>query len=428
MTFLYYIVYFILLLGCFTRQYLKRPKSLRGIWLRERLGYYQPSSHNIPKKRIWVHAVSVGEVISSAPLINKLIPDYDITLSVITDTGREVAYNKLPSTVDIRYLPFDLPFAINRSLKTVRPDILIIIETEIWPCLISSAHKAGVSILLLNGRISEKSFNRYKRLGFYLRGILSKVSFFGMQNDLYKTRIIQLGAIKTSVQSLGNFKFDTPPHGDIPEWTKGLNSKVDIQTELKGSKTPIIVAGSTHPSEEEIILKAYIELKAVFKDLILILAPRHPQRFKEVEGIISELSLEYNLRSAVKDGQGSDCGVILLDTIGELASVYGAADVCILGGSFVPIGGHNLLEPASWGKPTVCGQYMDNFPMTDEFVRGGAVWIVDSNTLVEKISVLLWDRNLRQKMGERALELFNKQSGAVNRAVEIIGSFVLKNS
>jgi 3-deoxy-D-manno-octulosonic-acid transferase len=407
MTYIYYVLYFVILLILLIHQYLKRPKNLRSTWLKERLGFYPLTDkpHDASTKKIWIHAVSVGEVISCITLINKIKAEVTqvITLSVITDTGRDVAYKKFPADVNIRYLPFDLPFAINRAIKSERPDIFIIIETEIWPGLITCLNNRGVPILILNGRISGKSFNGYKRFRFYFKGIISMITFFGMQSDLYKDRIIEIGALEQRVETIGNFKFDTAPHTKIPDWTK----------ELKGQ---IIVAGSTHKGEEEIILKAFMQSKKENKNLKLILAPRHPARFREVEDLITALSLTYELRSKGK----VDSDIILLDTIGELASVYGASDICILGGSFVPIGGHNLLEPASWGKPVICGRYMDNFPMTDEFVKGGAVWLVDSDTLVEKISMLLSDNALRQKMGSAALELFNKNSGAVDRAVKVI--------
>ncbi|MBF0473967.1 MAG: 3-deoxy-D-manno-octulosonic acid transferase, partial [Nitrospirae bacterium] len=254
MTFLYYAVYYILLLLFFIPQYLKRPYALRLIWFRERLGFYPKGNTAINNgKKIWIHAVSVGEVISCVPLINKLRSEVtrSLTLSVVTDTGRDVAYKKFPIGINIRYIPFDLPFAINRAIKIERPDIFIIIETEIWPGIITCMNKAGVPILILNGRISEKSFKGYKRLRFYLKGILSKITFFGVQSDIYRDRIIELGAPANKVETIGNFKFDTAPHSNIPEWTKIL-------------KGQIIVAGSTHKLEEAIVLKAFIELKKEF--------------------------------------------------------------------------------------------------------------------------------------------------------------------
>jgi len=411
MTFIYYAVYVIFLLISISGEYLKRPKGLRKIWLDERRGLY-PLGKNISngQKRIWIHAVSVGEVISCVPLINKLRVEQNvsITLSVITDTGRQVAFNKFPSGINIRYLPFDLPIFLNRALKIERPDIFIIIETEIWPGLITCLNQAGVPILILNGRISGKSFIGYKRLRFYLKDILSKVSYFGMQNEIYKARIIEMGAEAKRVEAIGNFKFDTVPHTETPDWF------------LKGQ---VIVAGSTHAGEEEIILRAYGQIRKKIKDLTLIIAPRHPERFKEVEALIKSMDYRF-ARKSEHDNPSSepDCNIILLDTIGELAKVYGLADICILGGSFIPIGGHNLLEPASWGKPIICGQYMDNFPMTDEFVTGGATWLVDSESIVEKITSLLLDNTLRKEMGDNAKRLFDKNSGAISHAIDVINN------
>ncbi len=419
MIYIYYLIYLISLIILFPLEYFKRPSELRKRWLMERMGRYtedvksrwdteQKTEEEKSKTVIWVHAVSVGEVISVIPLIKRLYKDItrNIILSTVTDTGQEVARQRMSEGIDVVYAPFDLPFTINRLIGYKNPALLIIVETEIWPGIIFKSSDQDIPIMILNGRISDKSFKRYKKIVFFMRDVLKRIAFFGMQNQTYSGRIIEMGAEEDKVEVLGNLKFDTDIRSDIPEWTLTL-------------KRPVIVAGSTHENEEEIILDAFKRLKKDYASLTLLLAPRHPERCKDIERLIKRKELQYIKRSQIQNSEFNP-HIILLDTVGELSSVYGVADICIIGGSFVPKGGQNLLEPASWGKPIVCGPNMYNFPMTDEFIESGAAYSITAEGLFNNLKLLLSDGKTRSEMGSKAKELFKKNSGAIDRAMNEI--------
>lgn len=408
---IYSILYFLALLFLFPFEYLKRPKELRKRWIRERFGFFHASPITHHSSRIWIHAVSVGEVIASVPLVKKIkarYPSAEIVVSTVTDTGQKVANERMGDIARIIYVPFDLPFMIRNTVKNIRPSLFIIMETELWPNIIRILSRLGVPVLLMNGRISEKSFDGYKKLRFFIKDVLKNMSLFCMQNELYADRIKALGAEHDKVRITGSFKFDTRPSSSAPEWTKILQG-------------PVIIAGSTHRTEEDLIIDAYIKLKTDFPELNLIVAPRHPERFKEVEELIRKKGMEYVKRSDVT-GHGSRVTgvVILLDVIGELSSAYGACDVAIMGGSFIEHGGQNPLEPAYWGKAIVCGPHMENFPFIDEFYKSGAALKADSEGLYESLKEVLSSSERMSSMGKIANELYEKNSGATERAMEII--------
>lgn len=412
---IYSILYFLALLFLFPFEYLKRPKELRKRWIRERFGFFHASPITHHSSRIWIHAVSVGEVIASVPLVKKIkdrYPSAEIVVSTVTDTGQKVANERMGDIARIIYVPFDLPFMIRNTVKNIRPSLFIIMETELWPNIIRILSRLGVPVLLMNGRISEKSFSGYKKLRFFIKDVLKNMSLFCMQNELYANRIKALGAEHDKVRITGSFKFDTRPSSSAPEWTKILQG-------------PVIIAGSTHRTEEDLIIDAYIKLKTDFPELNLIVAPRHPERFKEVEELVRKKRLEYVKRSDVT-GHGSRVTgvVILLDAIGELASAYGACDVAIMGGSFIEHGGQNPLEPAYWGKAIVCGPHMENFPFIDEFYKSGAALKADADSLHKSLKELLADHERMASMGKKARELYKKNAGAVEKAMGEIEKFL----
>jgi len=422
MFFVYSLLYLIVMLTLLPLEYLKRPGEFRRRWLKEKLGYFNPRSQTQGtaggSKLIWIHAVSVGEVISSVPFIKELkvrYPSARIILSTITDTGQKVAIERLSGTADIIYLPFDLPFFINRTLRKMRPDIFITIETELWPNIFRILKKKGIPVLVLNGRLSERSFEGYRRIGFFMKGTVRRVDLFGMQDSIYADRIVKLGADRAHVEVIGNFKFDTRPPEKIPEWT-GL---------LKG---PVIVAGSTHEGEEELILSVFERLRIDLPGLNLIIAPRHPERFREVEDIVKAKGLHYTKRSIMvrdmAEGRGEGGIIVLLDMIGELASAYGISDIAIIGGSFIKHGGHNPLEPAFWGKPILCGPHMENFPFIEDFYRADGAVKTDPQGLYDTIKALLQTPEKMKHMGERARALYNEKAGAVGRAMKILERYL----
>ena len=432
---IYSILYFLALLFLFPFEYLKRPKGLRKRWIREKFGFFHASPITHHSSRIWIHAVSVGEAIASVPLAKKIkgrYPSSEIVVSTVTDTGQKVANERMGDIARIIYVPFDLPSVIEDAVRGIKPSIFIIMETELWPNIIRILSRLGVPVLLMNGRISEKSFDGYKKLRFFIKDVLKNMSLLCMQNELYANRIKALGAEHDKVRITGSFKFDTRPSSSAPEWTKILQG-------------PVIIAGSTHRTEEDLIIDAYIKLKTDFPELNLIVAPRHPERFREVEELIKKRGLKYVKRSelahsSLRIAHSSKntsisheplamshqlSGVIvLLDVIGELSSVYGACDVAIMGGSFIEHGGQNPLEPAYWGKAIVCGPHMENFPFIDDFYKSGGALKVDLDNLHESLNGLLASPERMLSMGKAAKNLYEKNAGATERAMEVIGKYL----
>jgi 3-deoxy-D-manno-octulosonic-acid transferase len=421
---LYSLIYTIAIIFLLPFEYFKRPKDIRKRWLREKFGFLNSSFVPHPSSLIWVHAVSVGEVMAALPMLKSLkkrYPSRGIILSTITDTGQKVAREGAPEDTIIVYLPFDIASILNTVLKRIKPEILIVIETELWPNLFRVFKENGIPVILFNGRISEGSFKGYRKVSFFMKRILSYVDFFGMQGEEYAERIRSLGANKSRVKTLGNFKFDTKPPSQIPEWTKKI-------------KGPVIIAGSTYEREEEFLTSVYLELKKDFPDLNLIIAPRHPERFKGVEDMLSSKGISFIKRSAFStqhselseatDWQTIKGMIILLDTIGELSAVYGRADIAIIGKSFKGYGGQNPLEPAYWEKPILCGPHMENFPVIKDFYNAGAALEVNEEGLYAKLKELLRSPEKAKEIGSKAQELYRRNAGAVERAMEIIARYV----
>jgi len=417
---LYSFIYTIVLIFICPFQYLKRPRKNRKGWLKEKFGFFQFSFPISQSSVIWVHAVSVGEVMAALPLLKKLkerYPSKGIILSTITDTGRKVARKGAPKGTTVVYLPFDIPLILNAVIKRVKPEILIVIETELWPNIFRAFKKKGIPVVVLNGRISEHSFRGYKRISFFMKRALSHVDIFGMQDEVYAERIRSMGVESERVMVLGNFKFDTKPPSQIPEWSEKI-------------KGPIIVAGSTHKGEEEFITSVYSELKKDIPDFNLIIAPRHPERFKEVEDMLTSKGISFIKRSEMGNQKletGNFVGVIiLLDSIGELSAIYGIADIAIIGKSFRGYGGQNPLEPAYWGKPIVCGPHMENFPIIKDFYTEGAAIEVNEEMLCPTLKELLMSPDKAKEIGSKAQQLYRKNTGAVERAIEVISKYIPK--
>ena len=415
---IYSFIYAVVIIFLLPFEFFKRPKDLRKRWLREKLGLFNSSLITHHSSLIWVHAVSVGEVMAASPLLKEIrerYPSKEIILSTITDTGQKVAREKAPGATKIIYLPFDIPLILNSVVKKARPEILIIIETELWPNMFRVFRENGIPVVLFNGRISERSFRGYKKISFFMRKVLSHVNLFGMQSEEYADRIRGLGVESTRIKTLGNFKFDSKPSSRIPEWATKING-------------PVITAGSTHEGEEELTASLYIELKKDFPDLNLIIAPRHPERFKSVEEMLSSKRVPFMKRSAfgnqISQSPMIKGQVILLDTVGELSSVYGITDIAIIGKSFRGRGGQNPLEPASWGRPVVCGPHMENFPIIRDFYNAGAALEADEKELYSQLKELLVSPDRAKEIGLRAQQLYRKNSGAVERAMEIIADYV----
>lgn len=390
-------------------QYLKRPKELRRKWVREKLGLLPQMSSSL-----WVHAVSVGEVNAALRLLRRLRekhPHIPLLLSTITDTGQKIAADKAPEGVSVVYLPFDITWVLSQAFRRTNPRALVVIETELWPNIFRIASKKNVPVLIVNGRISEKSSQGYRKISFFMKKVFSHVTVFSMQSRLDAERLRLIGAEENRVQVSGNFKFDMEIRGNVPEWACPF-------------KGPVIVAGSTHEGEEALILSAYLKNLVTFPALRLILAPRHPERFQEVAALLTARNVNFVRRSELGRQHGSENpfsrNVLLLDSMGELSAVFGIADIAIIGKSFFGTGGQNPLEPAYWGKPIICGPHMENFPFIEEFHEQGAAFETGPTSLAQTIGTLLLNPDLARTAGEKARALFVSKSGAVEKAIGII--------
>ncbi len=416
MYFIYSLLYIIALICILPFEYFKRPREIRRRWLREKCGFFDPSFILRPSSSIWVHAVSVGEVMAALPLLGRLktaYPAQGIILSTITDTGQKVAMEKSPAGTDIFYLPFDIPFILRSVIKKMKPELLIIIETELWPNLLRVFKENGIPVILLNGRISEKSFHGYKKISFFMRKVLSSVDSFGMQYEEYAERLRSLEVNSRKIHIVGSFKFDANPSTHIPRWASFI-------------RRPVIVAGSTHEGEEELMTSVYTDLKRDFPDLNLIIAPRHPERFGRVEAMLRSKGIQFLKRSELPGGRKTDAirgTIILLDSVGELSAVYGISTIAIIGKSFRGHGGQNPLEPAYWGNAIVCGPHMENFPVIQDFYKEGAAMHVNEEGLSNTLKELLLSPEKAKEIGIKAQKIYQKNSGAVERAMKIIEQY-----
>lgn len=431
MYFVYSLLYFIVTVILLPFEYLKRPVELRQRWLREKFGFLnselRSASGGPNSKPVWVHAVSMGEVIAAMPFIAELKKRYPfmrIVLSTVTDTGRKVAGGRVSDIADVVYLPFDLSFVIRKIMKKIKPELFITIETEIWPNIFRVCKKAGIPVLVMNGRLSENSFKGYKKADFFIKGVLQCVSMFCMQEQIYAERIKALGVDESRIEVTGNFKFDTRPSDMMPEWAELV-------------KGPLILAGSTHDGEEEIVLSVFNSLRDEFPDLALIIAPRHPERFRKVEELIKKMGFKYIKRSeisqqstvnghqiTINQGTADSRPIIILDAVGELASVYGIADIAVIGGSFIRHGGQNPLEPAFWGKPIICGPHMENFPFIEDFYKRGGAIKADSGGLADVIAELMRSPEKRKAMGEISRAIYDEKSGSIEKSMAVLSHYI----
>lgn len=389
----------------------KKGPEKRSVYLSERLGISGYSDADI-----WVHAVSVGEVIASLPFLKALkkgFPELKIVFSTTTYTGQKIARERFPEARRIMYIPWDTWLTVNRVVKIISPRLFITIETELWPCLFKALKNNGSHIILLNGRLSLGSFKYYKWIRPFMKVVLSLIDFLYMQGEIDAKRIIGIGADEKKVGIMGNLKFDIE-----------LNKSKSIHW-MDNIKGQTLLAGSTHKGEEEIILDAYEEVKKDVPDLRLILAPRHPERFNEVEEILRKRRFNYIRRSQITTQSTEPPDIILLDTIGELSVLYSRATIAFVGGSLLSYGGHNILEPAYWGTPFIFGPYMDNFPFAEEFLmHGAAVMVKDFKGLAPAIKDLLEDTKKARQMGEKARTIVNNNAGAVKKALELVRSYI----
>ncbi|MEE2638171.1 MAG: 3-deoxy-D-manno-octulosonic acid transferase [Acidobacteriota bacterium] len=396
----------------------------------ERLGTLPPEVNPNHEQSIWIHAVSVGEVLASRTLIPGLrtrYPQYRLWMSTTTETGRAVAAG-IREIDGLFYFPLDVPSVIRRVLDRVRPVLFLTVETELWPNLLRECAKRGVKTVLVNGRISDRSFPRYRVVRPFFRGVLAQLDRCCAQSTTSARRLVTLGAAPDRVTTTGNLKFDTlPASHPTDEDTVGAHEevvRVDEPAFHAFLRRPVLMAGSTHPGEEAVVIDAFRSLRRRRPDLLLVLAPRHPERSSAVTDLAVTRGFETIRRSQLPVSRERSIAVIVLDTVGELTALYSIATVVFLGGSLVPVGGHNVLEPAAWGKPVVFGPHMQNFSeIASLFLENiAARQVTSGRDLGPVLSELFDDRSQRESLGLAARRLIAAERGATARNLEEIAT------
>lgn len=375
---------------------------------------------------IWLHAVSVGEAIAARPLLKALrnrYPGHAILVSNTTETGRGISSGFAEKDLCI-YFPFDFLPAVTRALDTIRPAIVIIMETEIWPNFTREASRRGIPLILANGRISDKSFSGYLRFSWFFLHALELFSRLGMQTATDSERIIAIGAAAERVQTTGNLKYDIPYRMVEHQERQALRHRYAIPEKLS-----VLTAGSTHPGEEELVLKTYRELLITRSDLFLILVPRHPERSGEVAALLDRSGMSYLRRTSLNltETAAFNSGeVLLVDTIGEMMALYALSDLVFVGGSLVPTGGHNLLEPASVGVPCIFGPHMSNFREIAALVLryGAGIRVETAEELTVACRTLLDSAEQRLILGQNGLQMMQENGGATERHLEMIADYL----
>jgi 3-deoxy-D-manno-octulosonic-acid transferase len=370
---------------------------------------------------IWLHAVSVGETIAAAPLVKALrqrYPGKKIVISNVTETGREVA-RKIAGVDFYIYFPFDYPFAVARALKRVNPSLVLIMETEIWPNFIRKAHGLGIPVVLVNGRISDRSFRRYLKLSWFFGPVLRQLSAICMQSSEDARRIQAVGALPAQVRVTRNLKYDMTISGRSTAEREQLQGRYCLPGDAL-----IFTAGSTHEGEEQLVISAYQAALKSGISVVMVLVPRHPERARQVAGLLTTGGISHRLRSTLEEhGDKLAVGqVLLVDTVGELLNLYAVSDLVFVGGSLVPTGGHNVLEPAALSVPVIFGPHMDNFREISALIlAGGAgIQVADGDELAGQLQGLLKDSERRRQMGRCGSGVVAANSGSVELHCAVI--------
>ncbi len=422
-------VYFLVLLPAVGYARWKHGKSFGNIG--ERLGSLPEISGDSSQRSIWIHAVSVGEVMSVRPLIHVLrstCPDHRLVLSTTTVTGQKIAQSFGDEVDAVFYAPFDFDPFVSRTLNAVAPELLIFVDTEIWPNLLRACRRRGVRTVLVNGRLSDRSFKRYRLVKRFMSRVLDDVDHFCVQTEPWADRFVELGADPARVTVTGSLKFDA-----VGEQNVGFSSGVeetllDIFSFSK-SRT-VLIAASTLRGEDEPVLRAFAQVQAAVPDALLVIAPRHPERFDESKACAEEFGYSVHRRSDMPFEEPTDPVVILLDTIGELGCLFQIASAVFVGGSLVRAGGHNLLEPAVFGKAVVVGPHMDNFAeVTERFLKDSAILQIQTPAeLTEALVSLMSDPGRRMRLGSRAASVVAANRGSTQRCMSVIAGYVSANA
>jgi 3-deoxy-D-manno-octulosonic-acid transferase len=409
--------------------------------LRQRMGYLPVSFNMDGDESIWVHAVSVGEVLTARPLISELkrrYPNLRMFLSTTTLAGQQLARRSVPDVDAVFYFPFDLGFVVRRTLDLVRPKLFIMMETEIWPNLLRECRARGVKTAVVNGRLSARSFPRYRVIRPMMRRVLDHIDRFLVQSEESARRFIDLGAEPARVVVTGSLKFDSLELPSTPlqpgaSAARMLRGGVEARARERvlryfrvPAARPVIVAGSTMKGEETFVLRAFRRVRSAAPNTLLVLAPRNPERFAEAEQLARAEGWKVSRRSDLAIDAEPRVDVVILDTIGELATVYQLGTIVFVGGSLVATGGHNVLEPAVFGKPIVFGPHMQNFrEIADAFVTNGAgVQLQNEEHLDQAFVELMGDPVRRARLGAAARALVEANRGANEKSVAVLSQLL----
>ena len=403
----------------------------------QKRGYWAERFGSIPFQEprpgaIWVHAVSLGETLAVAGLVEEIqraFPQRKIYLSHVTPAGREAGEKRLPSIAGRFYLPLDWRWAARKALARLRPSLLVIVETELWPNLLRAAQEAGARVVIVNARMSKRSLRGYQLARPFMRRVLANVDEICAQTEEDAERFRQIGAPPERVRMVGNLKFDAQPP-QLGEFARAL--KAALRHAQRG---PVLVAASTMPGEEPLVLQAWDLIQARYPKALLILAPRHPARFAEVSQDLGRAQRGFVRRTAMHveepalSSQLASTAILLLDSIGELAGVFQLADMVFIGGSLVPTGGHNLLEPAYWSKVIVFGPHMENFrDIAKLFLDAGAAIQIRNPEELAHATWLLENKEARERLGAAARQVLEQNSGATARTLDGLRKYLARDA
>lgn len=411
----YTLLYYLLLPVVFVRLWLRGRKAplYRQRWA-ERLGFFSTPAQT---GGLWVHSVSVGETIAAAPLIRQIqqaYPQLPITITTMTPTGSERVRALFADTVFHVYVPYDTPGAVRRFLRRIKPQAAVIMETELWPNLVHQCARQHIPVLIANARLSERSARGYARFARLSREMLARVTAIAAQTEADGQRFIALGLAKQKLQITGSVKFDIQVSEQLRHEGKALRQQW-------GESRPVLIAASTHQGEDEQVLEAFSAILEQQPTALLVLVPRHPERFGEVERLCRAQDFSCVLRSK-KEAVSASSQILLGDTMGELMLLFAASDIAFVGGSLVPAGGHNYLEPAVLGMPVLSGPHVFNFTeISDMLSAAGGMCIVDNaEQLAQQVTAWIEQPQQCQQVGQAALKVVETNRGAQQRLFELI--------
>lgn len=426
---------FILLLPRFAIDAMRSGKYVTG--LRQRLGQL-PAIDTSNKQVIWLHCVSVGETQAARSLVRALraeYPDHRLVVSTTTVTGQQVARDLFAEDAAlVFYFPVDLAWIVRRVLRVLKPSAVLIMETELWPRLLRECRKRAIPVALLNGRISEKSFRRYRKIQPFMRYVLSDLTIALMQSEKDAARIRELGLPDVRIALPGNLKFDSAETAIDERVTAELRGRFGFD----GTR-PLIVAASTHASEERVLIEALKRMKHSdpARHTRLLIAPRHPERFAEVAALLEGSDFTWSCRSSEPSERDATSDIVLLDTVGELRTVYPLAQVVFVGGSIASFGGHNMLEPAATGACVITGPHTENFAAITKALldEGALIQLPETSAAIDAsaqlaavFTKLLAEEAARSEMGERAREVCRQNAGATERTMQMLSPILSRST